>query len=325
MQRRQFITLIGGTVIAWPLSARAQQPLIPVIGFINSMSSDWPFARPFRDGLQEMGYVEGQNVAIEYRWADSHYDRLPELAADLVRRRVAVIAATGGDPSALAAKAATTTIPIVFNIAEDPVRAGLVTSINRPGGNMTGVSMLTTAMDTKRMELLHEAIPSPAVVAVLLNPNFSEGGSESRLLDTTARALNRQIQILNVANDRDIDAAFDAIVQQHAGALFVVSDPFLFTRRERLVALAARYAIPAIYFVREFVVAGGLMSYGANFANLYRQLGVYAGRILKGEKPADLPIIQPTKFEFVINLKTAKSLGLTIPPSLSALADEVIE
>jgi putative tryptophan/tyrosine transport system substrate-binding protein len=314
-----------GSAAAWPLVARAEQSPLPVIGFLNSLSSDWPFVPAFRDGLQEMGYVEGQNVAIEYRWAEGHYDRLPELAADLVRRHVAVIAATGGDPSALAAKATTTTVPIVFNVAEDPVRAGLVTSLNRPGGNMTGVSMLTIAMDAKRLELLHDAIPGPAVVAALANPNFSEAEAESRLLNVAARALNRQIQILNVSNDRDLDIAFDFLVQQHAGALFVVSDPFLFTRREKLVALAARYAIPAIYFVREFVVAGGLMSYGANFADLYHQLGVYTGRILKGEKAGDLPIVQPTKFEFVINLKTARTLGLEVSPSLLARADEVIE
>jgi putative tryptophan/tyrosine transport system substrate-binding protein len=324
MRRREFIVALGGAA-AWPLAASAQQPPIPVIGFLNSLSSDWPYLAAFREGLKEIGYVEGQNVAIEYRWAEGHYDRLPGLAADLVRRQVALIAATGGDPSALAAKSATTTIPIVFNVAEDPVKAGLVTSLNRPGGNMTGVSMLTAAMDEKRLELLHELVPRAAVIVVLVNPNFSEAGTESRIVDAAARVLNRQIQILNASNDRDIDVAFAALAQQHVGALLVASDPFFFTRREQLVALAARHAIPTIYFVREFVVAGGLMSYGANFATLYRQLGVYAGRIIRGEKPADLPVVQPTKFEFVINLKTAKSLGLAIPPSLLALADEVIE
>jgi putative tryptophan/tyrosine transport system substrate-binding protein len=323
MQRRAFIAALAGAAV-WPLAARTQQPPIPVIGLLNSLSADWPFGVAFRQGLKEMGYVEGQNVVIEYRWAEGHYDRLPELAADLVRRQVAVIAATGGDPSALAAKAATTTIPIVFNVAEDPVKAGLVTSLNRPGGNMTGVSLLTGALEGK-LELLHELVPGAAVIAVLLNPNFMEAGTQSRIVDTAARTLNRQIQILNVSNDRDIDVAFTGMDQQRAGALLVASDPFFFIRREQLVALAARHAVPTIYFVREFVMAGGLMSYGTNFADLYRQLGVYAGRILKGEKPADLPIVQPTKFELVINLKTAKALGLEVPQSLLARADEVIE
>jgi putative tryptophan/tyrosine transport system substrate-binding protein len=324
MRRRAFIVGLGGAA-AWPLMARAQQSSLPVVGLLNSLSSDWPYVSAFRQGLEEIGYREGQNVAIEYRWAEGQYDRLPQLAADLVHRKVTVIAATGGDPSALAAKAATTTIPIVFNVAEDPVRAGLVTSLNRPGGNMTGVSMLTAAMDAKRVALLHEVAPGAAVIAVLLNPNFSEAGTESQAVDVAARALSLQTQILNVSNDHDIEIAFATLIKQRIGALLVASDPFLFIRRELIVVFAASHGVPTMYFTREFVMRGGLMSYGANFADLYRQLGVYTGRILKGEKPADLPVIQPTKFEFVINLKTAKSLGLTIPASLAALADEVIE
>src|SRR3984893_7667395 len=325
IQRRHFIAVLGSAVATWPSAAPAQRPPIPVLGFLNSLSSDWPYLAAFREGLKEIGYVEGQNVSIEYRWAEGHYDRLPELAADLLHRQVALIAATGGDPSALAAKSVTTTIPIVFNVAEDPVKAGLVTSLNRPGGSMTGVSMLTAEMEGKRVQLLHELVPNAAVIVVLLNPNFSEAGTESRIVDAAARALNRKIQILNASNDHDIDVAFAALLQQRAGALLVASDPFFFIRREQLIALAARHAVPTMYFLREFVAAGGLMSYGANFADLYRQLGVYAGRVLKGEKPADLPVVQPTKFEFVINLKTARSLGLAIPPSLLALTDEVIE
>ena len=303
----------------------AQQSALPVIGVLNSLSSDWHYVAAFRKGLAEIGYVEGQNVAIEYRWAEGQYNRLPQLAADLVHRKVAVIAATGGDPSALAAKAATAAIPIVFNVAEDPVRAGLVTSLNRPGGNMTGVSMLTAAMDAKRVELLHEVAPGAAVIAVLLNPNFSEAGTESQAVEAAAGALNLQTQILHVSNDHDIEIAFANLIKQRIGALLVASDPFLFIRRELFLAFAAGHAVPTMYFTREFVMEGGLISYRANFADLYRQLGVYTGRILKGEKPADLPVIQPTKFEFVINLKTAKALGFTIPSSLVALADEVIE
>jgi len=248
LKRREFILALGGAAAAWPLVARAQQPAMPVIGFLNSMSSDWlftPFIAAFLKGLKETGYVEGQNVTIEYRWAEGQYDRLPDLANDLVRRRVTVIAATGGDPSALAAKAATNTIPVVFNVAEDPVKAGLVTSLNRPGGNMTGVSMLTAALEGKRLELVHELVPSAAVIAVLLNPNFAEAGTEAGIVDAAARTLNRQIQILNAGNDHDIDVAFAALVQQRAGALLVASDPFFFTRREQLVTLAARHVVPS--------------------------------------------------------------------------------
>jgi putative tryptophan/tyrosine transport system substrate-binding protein len=326
MTRREFITLLGGTAAAWPLAARAQQPAMPVIGFLNSLSAErWPYMAAFRQGLKEAGYVEGQNVSIEYRWADGHYDRLPALAVDLVRRRVDLIAATGGDPSALAAKAATTTTPIVFNVAEDPVKDGLVASLNRPGGNMTGVSILTASLEAKRLELLHELIPNAAVIGVLVNPNFSEAETQLKVVQAAANKLGRQIRVLNVSTEREIDPAFAELIQHPIDALLVVSDPFFFAVREKLIALAARHTVPMIAFIREFTVAGGLMSYGTRLSDAYRQMGVYSGRILKGDKPADLPIVQPTRFELVINLKTAKALGISVPQTLQVAADEVIE
>ena len=323
--RRAFLSLLGGAAAGWPLAARAQQPA-RVIGFLNSLSADrWPYLGAFHQGLKEAGNVEGQNVSIEYRWADCHYDRLPALAVDLVRRRVDLIAATGGDPSALAAKAATTTTPIVFNVAEDPVKDGLVASLNRPGGNMTGVSILTASLEAKGLELLHELIPNAAVIAVLVNPSFAEAESQLKVVQVAAYKLGRQIRVLNVSSEREIDPAFAELVQHPVDALLVVSDPFFFAVREKLIALAARHAVPMIAFIREFTVAGGLMSYGTRLSDAYRQMGVYSGQILKGDKPADLPIVQPTKFELVINLRTAKTLGLQIPDRLLALADEVIE
>jgi putative tryptophan/tyrosine transport system substrate-binding protein len=327
MERREFITLLGGATAAWPLAARAQQSVKPVLGFLNSLSAESFAANlaAFQKGLEETGYVERQNIVIEYRWAEGHYDRLPTLAADLVQRHVDVIAATGGDPSALAAKAATTTIPIVFNVAEDPVKDGLVASLNRPGGNVTGVSILTTLLEAKRLELLRELIPQAATIGVLVNPSFSEAETQLRILRTAASRLGQSMLVLNAASEREIAPAFAELTQHRIDGLLVASDPFFFIVREEIIALAARYAVPTIYFLREFAVAGGLMSYGTRLFDAYHQMGVYTGRILKGEKPADLPIVQPTKFELVINLKTAKALGLSVPQKLQVAADDVIE
>jgi putative ABC transport system substrate-binding protein len=323
LKRREFITLLGGAA-AWPLTARAQQPAMPVIGFLNTLSAErWPYLAAFHQGLKEAGYVEGQNVSIEYRWADGHYDRLPALAADLVRRRVDLIAATGG--SALATKAATTTTSIVFNVAEDPVKDGLVASLNHPGGNMTGVSMLTTTLEAKRLELLHELIPNAVVIGVLINPNFSEAASQLKVIQAAANKLGVQIRVLNVGSESEIDSAFADFIQRPVDALLVVSDPFFFVVREKLVALTARRTVPIISFIRDFTVAGGLMSYGASLSDVYRQVGVYSGRILKGDKPAELPIVQPIRFELVVNLRTAKALGISVPQTLQVAADEVIE
>ena len=327
MRRRNFIALLAGALAAWTLAARAQQPAMSVIGFLNPGGPDTSayLAAAFRQGLKETGYVEGQNVAIEYRWAEGHYDRLPALATELVQRKVAAIAASGGGITARAAKAATATIPIVFIGVDDPVKIGFVASLNRPDGNVKGVTLATSILNAKRLELLHESVSSAVVIAVLVNPTTAYAETQSREVQAAARAMGRQVHILNASSVREIDMAFAAVAQMHAGAILVTNDPFFNTRREQLVELAARYAVPAIYEWREFTAEGGLMSYGTSITDGYRQMGVYVGKILKGAKPADLPVIQPTKFEFVINLKTAKALGLTIPPSVLLRAGEVIQ
>ncbi len=327
IRRRDFVTLLGGTAAAWPLAARAQQPTMPVIGFLHAGSPE-PNANlvtAFRKGMGEAGYLEGRNVSIEFRWAAGQDERLPELAADLVRRQVAVIVTPGTTQAALAAKAATTTIPIVFTVGLDPVAAGLVASFNRPGGNATGIRFISTDLAAKRLGLLHELVSGAARFVALVNPSGPLTGEATKDLQAGARTLGIQVDVLYAGTSRDIDVAFVKLASAPGSALVVSPDAFFTNRRAQLVTLAARHALPAIYSVREFAEIGGLMSYGPNFANAYRQAGVYAARILKGEKPADLPVMQPTKFEFVFNLQTAKLLGITVPPTLLALADEVIE
>jgi ABC-type uncharacterized transport system substrate-binding protein len=326
IRRREFITLLGGTA-AWPLAARAQQPAMPIIGFLHS-GSPGPWASmvaAFREGLNDRGYAEGRNVAIEYRWAEGNYDRLPILAADLVQRQVTIIVTPGSTPATLAAKAATATIPIVFAVGGDPVKFGFVTSFNQPNGNLTGASLFAVKLEAKRVELLCELVPGALTIALLINPNTPVYESETNEVQSAARLLGRQILVLNAGNERDIDAAFASMVENRIGAVLVSPDTFYQSRRDQIVALAARNAIPAMYSRRDFADVGGLSSYGDNPIDSYRQVGIYAARILKGEKPADLPVVQPTKFELVINLKAAKTLGMTVPPTLLARADEVIE
>jgi putative tryptophan/tyrosine transport system substrate-binding protein len=325
MKRRAFITLLGGAA-AWPVAARAQQPM-PVIGWLGSGSPDAfaHVAAAFRKGLTEAGFVEGKNVAIEYRWAEGQYDRLPAMATDLVRRPVAVILASGGIPPTLAAKAVTSTISIVFTASANPVAAGLVASLNRPGGNVTGVNFLVAELVTKQLGLLRELVPAAAMIAILVNPNSPAADPIVRDLQMAARSLGLRLRVLTASTEGDIDEVFATFGQQPTDALLVQTEPFLTGRRGQIVALTARHAIPTISGVHEFATAGGLVSYGASATDAYRQAGVYVGRILKGEKPADLPVVQSSKFELVINLKTAKALDLTVPDKLLALADEVIE
>ena len=326
MKRRKFITLLGGAA-AWPLAARAQQPAMPLVGFLNPTSPDpnVDLLRAFRQGLKETGYVEGENVAIEYRWAENQIDRMPALAAELVRKQVAVIATTGATVAASAAKAVTTTIPIVFLTGADPVESGLVASLARPGGNLTGINLLTVDLTAKRLELLRELVPAATRVAVLANPAGPAPEAMLRDVETAARAMGLQVQVLNAGTSPEIDAAFASFVRERPDALFVGPDPFFVSRRVQLVHLASRHAVPAAYTQRDYAVAGGLMSYGSNLMDAFRQVGVYTGRVLKGAKPADLPVLQPSKFELVINHQTARMLGLTVPDKLLATADAVIE
>ena len=325
MRRRQFITILGGAAAAWPLAGRAQQLKIPVVGFLNG-SSAWEFAHvaaAFRHGLSETGYVEGRNVLVEYRWAEGRYERLPALAAELVRRQVAVLVVN--TPAAPVAKAATTTIPIVFQTGADPVAAGLVASLSRPGGNLTGVTGLNVELGPKRLELLREAVPTAAAMALLVNPTNPNAATQSRDLQVAARTLGLQLHILHASTERDFDTVFATLAELRAGALVIGPDGFFISRNEQLTALALRHAVPTISQYREFAAAGGLMSYGASQTDAYRLTGVYTGRILKGAKPADLPVQQATKIELAINLKTAKALGLDVPTSILLRADEVIE
>jgi putative tryptophan/tyrosine transport system substrate-binding protein len=325
IQRRDFMALLGGAAAAWPLAARAQQPAMPIVGFLRTTPSA-PFAQlvpAFRQGLQETGFVEGQNVAIEQRWTEGHDDRLPALLADLIRRKATVIVTN--TPGALATKATATTIPIVFATGADPVRDGLVASLNRPGSNITGVVFISSALGTKRLELLRQLIPHAPTIAMLVNPSTPDIEVERREVQNAALALGQQLVVSEVSSGRDIEPAFAMLVQRGAGGLLVGTGPLMVSNREQIVTLAARHALPAIYSLREFASIGGLISYGTSIADAYRQVGVYTGRILKGEKAGDLPVMQSTKFEFVLNLKTAKALGLEIPDKVLALADEVIE
>jgi len=326
VKRRELITLIGGAA-TWPLAARAQQqPALPVVGFLSgrTQTADAHLVVTFHKGLKESGYIEGQNITTEYRWAEGHYDRLPELTAELVRRQVAVIMA-GGVPTALAAKAATTTIPVVFVFGVDPVKLGLVASLNQPGGNITGVNWFSNIVPAKRFGLLHELVPKARTIGFLMNPGAPTAESDMRDVQAAADALGVKLLVVKAASDRELDSAFGILVQQQADAFFVDADLFLNSRADQIIALAARHGLPGSYPLREYVEAGGLMSYGASLADAFRWAGIYSGRILQGQHPADLPIMQSTKFEFVINMKTAKSLGLDVPLGVSAAADEIIE
>ena len=327
MIRRDFIALLGGGAATWPVVARAQQPAMPVIGFLNGASPAelGPRVDAFRDGLAEMGYVEGRSVAIEYRWGLGQYERLPEMAIDLVRHRVAAIAATGGVPSVRAAKAATFEIPIVFTMGGDPVAFGLVASLNRPGGNVTGITLISGEIVSKRIAVLRDLLPGAKVLGVLMNSTTPASEAESVAAERTAHTLGWQVKVLRVGKELDFDTAFQPLVRERVDALLVTTDPIFESQRHRIVALAAQHAVPTIYALREYAVAGGLMSYGASINDVYRQAGSYVGRVLKGEKPSDLPVIQTSKFELLINLKTAKTLGIAVPAAVLALADEVIE
>jgi putative ABC transport system substrate-binding protein len=327
MRRREFITLLGGAAAAWPLATRAQQPAMPVVGFIHTLSPENVphFVPAFQQGLKEAGFVEGQNIAVEYRWARGQYNRLPELAADLVSRKVAVIAALGGEPAPRIVSAATHTIPIVFASNGDPVRDGLVASLARPGGNVTGVTIFGIDAVAKRMQLLREVAPQATVIGFLMNPNNPNADIELKAAQTAASSLGKELLVLRASNEGEIDAAFEIMAQQRGGALLGATDTFLFGRRAKIVSLAARYRIPAIYYLPEFAEAGGLMAYGNRITEAYRQIGIYVGRILKGEKAADLPVVQATKYELAINLKSAKALGISIPSGVMAIADNVIE
>jgi putative ABC transport system substrate-binding protein len=325
--RRKFLATLGGAAAAWPLAARAQQPALPAIGFLSSRSAD-DSARvvaAFREGLAEIGYIDGRDTTIEFRWAQGQFDRLPALAAELVHRPVAVLAAVGGFQTPRAAQGATNAIPIVFGIGEDPVKEGLVPNLNRPGSNVTGATFFTALLGAKRLGLLHDLVPKAEVVGLLVNQNTSQGQGQIRDVQQAARDLGLGLVVLNGGSDEDLEAASASLTQQRVTALMVGADPFFDTRRDRLIALVAQHRLSAIYQFRDYTLAGGLMSYGASITDLYRQVGVYVGRILKGEKPADLPVMLPTKFEFVINLKTARALGIDIPANLLTLADEVIE
>jgi putative tryptophan/tyrosine transport system substrate-binding protein len=326
VNRREFITLLGSGAAAWPLAARAQQPAMPVVGFMSSRSPEdsVTVVAAFHRGLGEGGLMEGKNVIIEFRWARGEYGKLPAIAAELLSRRVDVLVAAGGDPSARAAKAATSTVPIVFG-SGDPVKAGLVASLNRPGGNATGVHVLTNDLEPKRLGLVHELFPGGALFGALLNPKFPPAAQQALELAEAARTIGRPVVLLNASTDAELDAAFATLARQRVVAMLVAADPFFDTRRDQIIAFAAQQKLPAIYHFREYAVAGGLMSYGVSLSEAYRGVGIYAARILNGEKPANLPVMQSTKFEFVINLKTAKTLGLTIPPGVLAIADEVIE